>query len=283
MKKDVFRLFRQGFDFKSETGSKNMRNPICILLVVLIYSSCSFNYENEQYSYYLTNLKNYGQISLSVPHKHVEYDDASKSDIFMFGPMLPEFRTGPIFETGPVLNLTKDCSVVLMNVSNNNPLKPRSLNLYSPYVLPTADGWMLCNCKVPWANWYITNTGGIILSEAEKQKNSGFKELTEKERVELQEQVSELRSKYEYSIENSELNELTGCDKIFVVNIPNVDLISCTNETIETEIIDNSKECYAVEFYRSSRAVGLTTLFFIKGDKSIDDYVKLFGKYVKFE
>mgnify|MGYP006326301361 FL=1 len=142
---------------------------------------------------------------------------------------------------------------------------------------------MLCNCKVPWANWYITNTGGIILSEAEKQKNSGFKELTEQERAELQVQVSELRSKYEYSIENSELNELTGSDKIFVVNIPNVDLISCTNETIETEIIDNSKQCYAVEFYKTSRAVGLKTLFFIKGDKSIDDYVKLFGKYVKFE
>jgi hypothetical protein len=96
-------------------------------------------------------------------------------------------------------------------------------------------------------------------------------------------QVSELRNKYEYSIENSELNELIGCDKIFVVNIPNVDLISCTNETIETEIIDNSKQCYAVEFYKTSRAVGLKTLFFIKGDKSIDDYVKLFGKYVKFE
>ena len=67
------------------------------------------------------------------------------------------------------------------------------------------------------------------------------------------------------------------------MNIPNVDLISCTNETIETEIIDNSKECYAVEFYKTSRAVALKTLFFIKGDKSIDDYVKLFGKYVKFE
>jgi hypothetical protein len=213
----------------------------------------------------------------------VEYDDASKSDIFMFGPMLPEFRTSPIFETGPVLNLTKDCSVVLMNVSNNNPLKPRHINLYSPYVLPTADGWMLCNCKVSWANWYITNTGGIILSEAEKQKNSGFKELTEQERAELQVQVSELRNKYEYSIENSELNELTGSDKIFVVNIPNVDLISCTNETIETEIIDNSKQCYAVEFYKTSSAIGFKTLFFIKGDKSIDDYVKQFGKYVKFE
>ena len=54
-------------------------------------------------------------------------------------------------------------------------------------------------------------------------------------------------------------------------------------ENSETGIIDNSKQCYAVEFYKTSRAVGLKTIFFIKGNKSIDDYVKLFGKYVKIE
>gem|GEM_PF-6907332 len=54
-------------------------------------------------------------------------------------------------------------------------------------------------------------------------------------------------------------------------------------ENSETGIIDNSKQCYAVEFYKTSRAVGLKTLIFIKGGKTIDDYVKLFGKYVNFE
>ncbi len=172
----------------------------------------------------------------------------------------------------------------MMDIDSAEKPRPRAYSNNRAYDFPASTSWMLSNCHYPWAPWYIYATYGIIM-EDDSMKRS------DEEIAELQKQVARLRGKYERLIEKDELTRKAGCDRVFIVRIPDMVKI-CTNRDIpeyycpkaEALLKSNATECYGVEFYKHSSYEPLKMLFFINGNNTtIDECVSQMAEYIKFE
>lgn len=210
----------------------------------------------------------------------------SESSLFVlsFGEKVVELAGRPIFMTGPIVSLSQDCSLVMMDIDSEEKPRPGAYSDNRAYDFPASTSWMLSNCHNPWAPWYTYATHGIIIEDDSMRRS-------DEEIAELQKQVARLRAKYERLIENDELTLKTGCDRVFIVRIPDMVKI-CTNRDIpeyycpkaEALLKSNATECYAVEFYKRSSYKPVKMLFFINGNNTtIDECVAQIAEYINFE
>ena len=240
--------------------------------------------DDGKYKEYCRQMKEKRNLTLSVPESAVSFQSESSLFVFSFGEKVEELAGRPIFMAGPIISLSKDCSLVMMDIDSAEKPRPGAYSDNRAYDFPASTSWMLSNCHYPWAPWYIYATHGIIM-EDDSMKRS------DKEIAELQKQVARLRAKYERLIENDELTRKSGCDRVFIVRIPDMVKI-CTNRDIpeyycpKTEALlkTNATECYAVEFYKHSSYEPVKMLFFINGNNTtIDECVSQMAECIKFE
>lgn len=241
---------------------------------------------STQYVTYCDEVKYKLNLTVSVPESSMLFCENTPNNTVFFGPMLPEFRTLPIFESGPVVQLTEHCQVLLMTLAYQQKPRPESYPLVRPGYVPPVDGWMLNNCKVPWANWYLTNTGGVVIKDVSEEE----KREAEETRLEAVRKAQEMRAKYETTVSDTVLLNQVNCNSIYIAQLPNIETIQCSdqaliaNESLNQRLKKDCTSCYAVEFYKSSSFIGFDMIFFISGqeNKTITDYVALLAKYLNF-
>ena len=241
---------------------------------------------STQYVTYCDEVKYKLNLTVSVPESSMLFCENTPNNTVFFGPMLPDFRTLPIFESGPVVQLTDHCQVLLMSLAYQQKPRPESYPLVRPVYVPPVDGWMLNNCKVPWANWYLTNTGGVVIKDVSEEE----KREAEETRLEAVRKAQEMRAKYETTVSDTVLLNQVNCNSIYIAQLPNIETIQCSdqaliaNESLNQRLKKDCTSCYAVEFYKSSSFIGFDMIFFISGqeNKTITDYVALLAKYLNF-
>lgn len=245
---------------------------------------CTVNNMNvmavNSYDDYKSLCKSYYGLSLTCPANFVTVpEEKSQLNVLFFGQELPELRTRPIFHAGPVVALDNGCHVVMRDLSDVQKPTPESYpdidaNTISNYITPFS-GMMLNNCGLPWANWYLTGTGGVLIEGMNGTKPS---EATLKD-------VEDCRKQYIRTVAGTELNNRTNTDRVYIVRIPHVDNIQCCDANFNKTLIGNNFECYGVEFYRADRYDFIGMLFFVntKNGKTIDDYVEQMSHYISFD
>ena len=238
-----------------------------ILIILLAITAMG---KNEKYKNYCKELKEKLDITLSVPESVVSFHDDGLIFPFTFGEIV-------VFTGGPVVKLSDDCSLVMMN---NNYMKRLHI---TDYTWTTTSGWMLDNCDMPFCEPMITNTG--IRNE------DGTLPFTKEETAAWREKIAKQRSIYERCIENDRLTCKVNCDNIYIVRIPNMERVTTqlvssevSHQKIEAELKENATECYGVEFYNNTSHTTFIMLFFINGNNAtIDECVAKIADYVKFE
>ena len=258
-----------------------------IMKKLLIFGFCLFfalsSKGDNEYQKYCRQLKEKLGIELSVAEEKIRFQTEAPDFIFTFGNMLEELPTLPIFECGPIVNLSIESSVVLMDVEGMIKPVEKSYSLNKKNNIPVITGWMLNNCGLPWTQWYINNQGGVVSNYS--------KSLSEKDSAILKEKVLSLRNQHEQCIENCELTKQSNCDRIYIVRIPNMEKIGAccpffefSHPKTEADVKKNATACYGVEFYKTSVSEPLRMLFFINDNNtSIEKSVASIAKYVKFE
>jgi hypothetical protein len=232
------------------------------------------------YRDYKSTCKAWYGLSITLPTSYItEVEGGSDLNTFTFGQELEELPTLPIFCGGLMVTLDENCHVVMRDLSHETKPNPKSFptidsNMITNYTSPFS-GMMLNNCGLPWANWFLNGTGGVIV---DGKKNSKPSEATLK-------QVNECRNKYIRTVSNTKLTERTNTDCIYIVRIPNVDKIECENSSFNKLFEASNTECYGVEFYRAYRYNFTGMLFFVnaKDGKTIDDYIELVSHYISFD
>ena len=245
------------------------------MILGLAFMSCDC--QNDKFDNYISQLNETWSIKLSVPEKRITTFAEDSFCVFTFGDMLDDLPTLPVFEGGPVFSLSRHCKVVLSDINNRPKHRPENFT----YTTPSAVSWMLSNCDVPWAMWYINNAGGVITDNP--------KVLSVDQQAALRLEVESLRQKYERVLENCSLTQVANCDKIFIVRIPHLDKIGINKfippspfETLEAELKTKAVECYGVEFYKHSLIEPFKMLFFIDGETNIDKCVSKMARCLKF-
>lgn len=256
-----------------------------ILLFFLVGSCISASSKNNDYSDFCSQMNEKMTIDFFVPQKMMDFHTYLEIPFIAitFGDLLEGFPTNPVFEVGPTLNLSKNCSILIMDLDLVRKKNTEIESNNKEYSMPVSTGWMLNNCSTPWAQWYIEGVSGLRING--NQKQSGFRELSEEERVDLKERVSNLRLLYERCIENNKLTNKINCDKVYVVKIPNLDKISNMMDPGYVNILNKeATECYGVEFYKQSLGNSFKMLFFINGNKTtIDKCITKLSKYISFQ
>lgn len=237
--------------------------------------------QEQIFTDYAALLKERCSISVNFPNNIIDYSPAATPQYFSFDGL----QSSPKFYYVPIINLTANCNVVLMDVINQKQAHYDIGQLVVNYY-PDAVSWMLKNCDLPWDRWSYTPPGGL-LREADMQKteNKLLKTPTEQERAEMIKKANLLRLEYEQTIEHNELTEKTNCSVIYVVKIPNMERVICTDESLSKRLKKNSTDCYGVEFHNSSTHIGLKMLLFFndKENKTIGNYLYLLSQYLEFE
>ena len=253
-------------------------------LVILLMPAFTAMADNDMYKEYCQLMKEKRNLTFSVPENAVSFQSEGSLFVFSFGERVEEVAGCPIFMAGPIVNLSEDCSLVMMDINSAEKPRPEAYSDNRAYDVPASTAWMLSNCSYPWAPWYIYATRGIDMGDDSMKRS-------DEEIAALQKQVARLRAKYERLIENDELTRKIGCDRVFIVRIPDMVKI-CTNRDVpeyycsnaEAMLKANATECYGVEFYKHSSYEPLKMLFFINGNNTtIDECVAKMAEYVRFE
>ena len=253
-------------------------------LVVLLMTAFTAMSDNGKYKEYCRQMYEKRNLALYVPEVFVSFQSESPVFVFSFGEKVEELAGRPIFMAGPIVSLSQDCSLVMMDINSVEKPRPGAYSDDRAYDFPASTAWMLSNCHYPWAGWYIYATSGIDIGDDSMRR-------TDEEIVALQKQVARLRTKHERLIENDELTRKVGCDRVFIVRIPDMVKI-CTNRDVpdyycpkaEAMLKTNATECYGVEFYKRSSFEPVKMLFFINGNNTtIDECVAKMAGYIRFE
>ncbi|MBQ5730747.1 MAG: hypothetical protein IIV57_03910, partial [Bacteroidaceae bacterium] len=106
----------------------------------------------------------------------------------------------------------------------------------------------------------------------------------------LREKISILRSQNERCIKKNEITKSVGCDRIFIVRIPDIQKVgthrplpelSCPN--LDAGLKEKFNVCYCIEFYKESSYEPLKMLFFIdEKQTTIDECIFKIADYLKF-
>lgn len=259
-----------------------MRNLYLFLLVV--FSSYSSLFANSgDTKKYCTELKEKRQVEFTASTAKLEFITEQSFPVFTFGEMENEISALPTFEAGPILKLSEDCSVIMMSVDNIKKPRPDSYPKERDYNIPSSTAYMLNNCGTIWAKWLIDNSGGVI---DENVKNR----FTSAEQDSIREKISILRSQNERCIKKNEITKSVGCDRIFIVRIPDIQKVgthrplpelSCPN--LDAGLKEKFNGCYCIEFYKESSYEPLKMLFFIdEKQTTIDESILKIADYLKF-
>ena len=258
----------------------------CIITIFSFLIIINANGSNNDYNKYCKELKDKLNVYFSISEESVVFQTDTDFLFFQFGNKLPDFPTLPSFIGGPIVKFSEDCHILMMDIKNMQKPRPESYPKNRKQKTPVVRGWMLNNCGIPWSEWYINNTGGVILDEKAKKdvQNSWDYPLPEDKLLALQKKKSLLTKQYEIVMEEGELTNKTNCDIISIVRIPNMKTITSNSENVDSILKKNATECYGVEFYKKSSYEPLLMLFFINGNNAtIDECVAKIADYVKFE
>lgn len=258
-----------------------------ILSLALLLGLCACTTIGSDYADYRGQMKEKMKADFSVPQKMLDFH--KDIDIpfisITFGEINERFPASPCLEGGPVVKLSKHCSVVMMDLEHKTVRDPAMERYNKNYSIMTTTGWMLHNCGLPWADWYIHDNGGVILAEDEvnRLKQKGYI-LSEEEREQLIENVNQLRALYEHHWENTKVTRKINCDHLFYSKIPHFDKVSTMIDSEFTDKLkENATECYGVELYKKSIANSIVMLFFINGDKTtIEKSITKMARYISF-
>lgn len=262
-----------------------MKQPSLIAIILWLCAMYSFA---DNYGDYLQRYKEWYGVTVTIPNSLVTYNEkASMYHYFYFGSRLKDFPSLPLFPGGPVVRLTDGCKIVMYDLFNNNTRPQKGGTTIDNYVTPL-DGYMLNNCGVPWENWYLTNTGGVILDDRTKLSRFPLKWNRRKEestREKALEKANKLRSEYVRTISGTAWTKRINCDRIYIVRIPHLDKVHCGDSKLNQTLKSNATECYGVDFFRADRYCGVTMLFFVntKAGKTIDDYIDMMSRYISFD
>lgn len=250
------------------------RSAIIVLLFSMAFSVMG---NNEWYDEYRKSIKAKIGVELyipeSVPLELLETD-------LTFGRMSDDVFTLPLLQTGLVVRLTDDCSVIMPSADSM-----RRLGENQVYDVPLVASWMLANCNTVPVMWYIKNVHGVTMDG---------KKRSAKDVAELQERFERLMGEHVTSIQRSYLNDKSNSDIISIAELPDKKLVMQLDEAVgagddfvRNELFDKVKSgsvrCYGVEFYNSTERAYMELIFFIKGDAVIGDCVSKMADYIKFE
>lgn len=233
------------------------------LLFMVIFASVSIYGNNTLYYDFLDHVSNKLKMSCSIPKRKIVFNENdAHPNVIRFGEMLEDFKTCPTFEAGPTIRLSKDCAVLITNPDFAISTPEGKVNNAS-----VCTEWMLNNCGLPWAQWYIDGIGGVILDG--DNESTGFKKLSSSERERLKKQIEELKEQYSWKIEQQRLNNKLNCDLIHITQIPHLNKVENMLNPQQTDRLKSLyNECYAVELFNTDAHIDVIMLFFIDTEET---------------
>ena len=191
---------------------------------------------------------------------------------------IQKHQGSPNFEVGAICTYFENFLVLTMKMDTTIFLRHEQYR-YDPNYFPTITGWMLKNCDTYWREGQIEYNGGADADTDDKNNAP----LSAKERAKVKSTIKQLRAKYERTFTSGEFIEKTNADKIFVVQLPNIEEIKNAGTLNDRIIRENAKKCYAVEFYKKRRKDAMRMLIFTYEEVSIETILSKISKYIRFE
>lgn len=224
---------------------------------------------------YSFGLKKYLGLSKFLPAPMLKFVDTFMLS-YSFGDV-QKHQGSPNFEVGAICTYFENFLVLTMD--------PTTIALrheqyeYDPSYFPTITGWMLKNCDTYWMEGQIEYNGGVDADTDDKNNAP----LSAKERAKVKSTIKQLRAKYERTFTSGEFIENSNADKIFVVQLPNIEEIKNAGTLNDRIIRENAKKCYAIEFYKKGRKDAMRMLIFTYEEVSIETILGKVSRHIRFE
>ena len=191
---------------------------------------------------------------------------------------IQKHQGSPNFEVGAICTYFENFLVLTMKMDTTIFLRHEQYR-YDPNYFPTITGWMLKNCDTYWREGQIEYNGGVDADTDDKNNAP----LSAKERAKVKSTIKQLRAKYERTFTSGEFIEKTNADKIFVVQLPNIEEIKNAGTLNDRIIRENAKKCYAIEFYKKGRKDAMRMLIFTYEEVSIETILGKVSRHIRFE
>ena len=237
-----------------------------------VTSSAPSTSAGADFKAYVETHKDYWGISLSIPQSMIEKDAEGQMvlwRIFQFSSAEDRNENYPIFYSGPIVNIDKNCMLIMPFLFFEQKPRPAYEAPITEQTVPNHSamfsGRLLNNCGLPW--FHIEHEPSVL----------NDKELMEKINTTIQ--------KYVQTHADDELTKNTNSDRVFLTQIPYLNKMKSSDDALNLRLRENATYCYGLEFYRADRYHTVDMLLFIngKGGKTIDDYVEQISRYIKFD
>lgn len=110
-----------------------------LYLLLAVFSSYSLLFANSgDTKKYCEELKEKRQVEFTASTAKLEFITEQSFPVFTFGEMENEISALPTFEAGPILKLSRDCSVIMMSVDNIKKPRPDAYSKERVYNIPSS-------------------------------------------------------------------------------------------------------------------------------------------------
>lgn len=226
----------------------------------------------DDYDMYIETHKDNWGVSISFPQSMIEKNAEGQTNIwriFQFSSKKESDDHMPVFNSGPIVNIDKNCMLLMPFLLGEQKPKPAYEAPITEYTIPNHiarfSGRLLNNCGLPWFH---------IDHEPSVQNNK-----------ELMEKIDATMQMYVQIHADDRLTKNTNSDRLFLTKIPHLEMMDSSDDSLNQRLRENATDCYGLEFYRADRYHTVEVLLFINsnGGKTIDDYVEEISKYIKYD
>lgn len=241
------------------------------LLAIAMLCASLFVKAND-YDTYVEIHKDYWGVSLSFPQSMIERNVEGQTNIwriFQFSSKEESDGHMPVFNSGPIVNIDKNCLLLMPFLLGEQKPRPAYEAPITEHTVTNHSaifsGRLLNNCGFPW--FHIDHDLSVLNDK------------------ELMEKINTTKHKYVQTHADDKLTKNTNSDRVFLTKIPYLNKMKSSDDSLNLRLRENATDCYGLEFYRADRYHTVEMLLFItaNGGKTIDDYVEEISRYIKFD
>ena len=264
---------------------------VCTSILILSCHSEHKATDNKEMEYIddLRVLQSKYGLSITFPNNIVKYNENKGADcILTFASENNRDYLSPVYYVGSTVSIDDYCTLMLPGIENNEIYRSDKfpmfidtdwMELTSPFI-----SMMLYSRGLGWSKYFINREpldsyySNLIVFPNSKRSTIDF-DLAEEKKLNSDAVMRQVRMTRE-----EDLLHRSNVDNIQIVRFIAPFGFEYKNKEWNKIFHDKGVMCYGIDFYRKDSKCFMGMLIFIRrGGKSIDEYVDIISRYIRFD